>query len=48
VDRLYGAGHTGFIILDDQGQYVRGMNRDSNGSHYFSHMDSKGVEIIDR
>jgi len=44
----YKNGFTGVILLDDQGQYVRGMIRGSNGSHYFSHMDSKGVEIIDR
>lgn len=44
----YKYGYTGVIILDDQGQYVRGMIRDSNGSHYFSHVNSKGDEIIDR
>ena len=44
----YKNGFTGVILLDDQGQYVRGMIRDSNGSHYFSHVDAKGVEIIDK
>ena len=43
----YKKGFTGVILLDDQGQYVRGMIRDSNGSHYFSHVDANGVEIID-
>jgi len=44
----YKAEYTGVILLDDKGQYVRGMVRDANGSDYFSHVDKNGEEIIDK
>jgi hypothetical protein len=41
-------GNTGFAIYDDKGQYVRGMIRQKNGTHYSSYVDENGKEIIMR
>lgn len=41
-------GDAGVVIYDDQGQYVRGMIRQKNGTHYMSYMDENGKEIIER
>jgi hypothetical protein len=41
-------GNTGVLIYDDNGQYVRGMIRQKNGTHYSSYMDENGKEIIVR
>jgi hypothetical protein len=41
-------GNTGVLIYDDNGQYVRGMIRQKNGTHYSSYMDENGKEIINR
>ena len=41
-------GNVGVVIYDDMGQYVRGMIRQKNGTHYTSYMDEKGKEIIER
>lgn len=39
-------GNTGVMIYDDNGQYVRGMIRQKNGTHYSSYVDENGKEII--
>jgi hypothetical protein len=41
-------GDAGVVIYDDQGQYVRGMIRQKNGTHYLSYVDENGKEIIER
>jgi hypothetical protein len=41
-------GNVGVVIYDDKGQYVRGMIRQKNGTHYTSYMDENGKEIIER
>jgi hypothetical protein len=41
-------GNTGVMLYDDKGQYVRGMIRQKNGTHYFSYVDENGKEIIER
>ena len=41
-------GNTGFAIYGDNGQYVRGMIRQKNGTHYSSYVDENGKEIIMR
>ena len=41
-------GNSGFMIFDDNGQYVRGMIRQKDGVHYFSYVDENGNEIIAR
>jgi hypothetical protein len=41
-------GDAGVVIYDDQGQYVRGMIRQKNGTHYMSYVDENGKEIIER
>jgi hypothetical protein len=41
-------GDTGVVIYDDKGQYVRGMIRQKNGTHYNSFVDENGKEIIER
>jgi len=41
-------GDTGVVIYDDKGQYVRGMIRQKNGTHYTSYIDENGKEIIER
>ena len=44
----YKDGHTGFMIFDDHGKYVRGMIRQKDGVHYSSYVDENGKEIIRR
>jgi hypothetical protein len=41
-------GNTGVMIFDDNGQYVRGMIRQKNGTHYSSYVDENGKEVIKR
>ena len=41
-------GNVGVVIYDDKGQYVRGMIRQKNGTHYTSYVDENGKEIIER
>ena len=41
-------GNAGVVIYDDKGQYVRGMIRQKNGTHYTSYVDENGKEIIER
>jgi hypothetical protein len=41
-------GNTGVAIYDDSGKYVRGMIRQSDGTHYSSYVDENGKEIIER
>jgi hypothetical protein len=41
-------GDAGVAIYDDKGQYVRGMIRQKNGTHYMSYVDENGKEIIER
>lgn len=41
-------GNSGFMIFDDQGAYVRGIIRQNDGTHYTSHIDENGKEIISR
>ena len=41
-------GDVGVVIYDDTGQYVRGMVRQKNGTHYTSYVDENGKEIIGR
>jgi hypothetical protein len=43
-----GKGNTGFVLYDDQGQYVRGMIRQQDGVHYSSYVDENGKEVIHR
>jgi hypothetical protein len=44
----FNKGDTGVVIYDDKGQYVRGMIRQKNGTHYMSYVDENGKEIIER
>ena len=44
----YNAGNTGIMIYDDKGQYIRGMIREANGSHYSSYVDANGRETMMR
>ena len=44
----FNAGNTGIMIYDDKGQYVRGMIREANGTHYSSYVDANGRETIMR
>ena len=44
----YNEGDTGVMLYDDKGQYVRGMIRQKNGTHYNSYVDEDGKEIIVR
>ena len=44
----YNAGNTGIMIYDDKGQYVRGMIREANGTHYSSYVDANGRETMMR
>jgi hypothetical protein len=41
-------GNTGVLIYDDKGQYVRGMIRQKDGTHYNSYVDENGTEVIVR
>jgi hypothetical protein len=41
-------GDAGVVLYDDKGQYVRGMIRQKNGTHYTSYIDENGKEIIER
>ena len=43
-----GKGNTGFVLYDDQGQYVRGMIRQKDGVHYTSYVNENGVEVVQR
>ena len=44
----YNSGNTGIMIYDDKGQYIRGMIREANGTHYSSYVDANGREIMMR
>ena len=44
----FNKGDAGIVIYDDKGQYVRGMIRQKNGTHYMSYVDENGNEIIER
>lgn len=39
-------GSTGIVIYDSEGQYVRGMIRQANGTHFTSYVDGDGNEIF--
>jgi hypothetical protein len=41
-------GTTGIVLYDDKGQYVRGMIREANGTHYSSFVDTNGRETMMR
>jgi hypothetical protein len=43
-----GKGTSGFVLYDDQGQYVRGILRQQDGTHYSSFVDENGKEVIHR
>jgi hypothetical protein len=43
-----GKGNTGFVLYDDQGQYVRGMIRQKDGVHYSSYINENGEEVVHR
>jgi hypothetical protein len=42
------SGDTGIMLYDDKGQYVRGMIREANGTHYSSYVGANGKEIMMR
>ena len=39
-------GTTGIVLYDNKGQYVRGMVREANGTHYSSFVDANGRETM--
>jgi len=41
-------GTTGIVLYDDKGQFVRGMIREANGTHYSSFVDANGRETMMR
>ena len=41
-------GDAGVVLYDDKGQYVRGMIRQKNGTHYTSYVNENGKEILER
>jgi hypothetical protein len=44
----FNGGNAGVMLYDYNGQYVRGMIRQKNGTHYFSYVDENGKEIFER
>lgn len=41
-------GNSGIMFYNDHGQYVRGIILQQDGTHYNSHVDENGNEIIER